>query len=61
MHSLEMLQRMNSAKVANRERRRAILMNNPGGHAKDVEKGRRRRPRKKGWVITQHHATDIAG
>ena len=38
MHSLEMLQRMNSAKVVDRERRRAILMNNPGGHPKSIEK-----------------------
>lgn len=40
MHSLEMLQRLNSAKCVDRERRRAIIMNNPGGHPKDAEKGR---------------------
>jgi len=36
-----MLQRMNSAKVSDRIRRNAIVLNNPGGHPKDAEKGRR--------------------
>jgi hypothetical protein len=35
-----MLQRMNSAKEIKSARRRAIIMNNPGGHPKDAEKGR---------------------
>lgn len=40
MHSLEMLQRMNSASGSAKIRRRAIIINNPGGHPKDAEKGR---------------------
>ena len=35
-----MLQRMNSAKVSDRIRRNAIVLNNPAGHPKDAEKGR---------------------
>ena len=41
MHSLEMLQRMNSASGSAKIRRRAIILNKGGGHAKDAEKGRR--------------------
>ena len=40
MHSLEMLQRMNSAKGSAQIRRNAIILNKPGAHPKDAEKGR---------------------
>jgi hypothetical protein len=42
MHSLEMLQRMNSAKGSAQIRRNAIILNKPGAHPKDAEKGRRK-------------------
>lgn len=47
MHDLETIRTMNRLTEAAREQRRARALNNPSGHAKDVEKGRKsvkRRP-----------------
>ena len=59
MHSLEMLQRMNSATVSGRIRRRAIILNKGGGHAKDAEKGRpMKKNRAGGWVVPDNNPED---
>lgn len=55
MHSLEMLQRMNSAKGSARIRRNAIILNTPGGHPKDAEKygiAGTRTARRKGKILS---------
>lgn len=47
MHSIEVIIKLNKLAKAAKEAQRAKALNNPGGHAKDVEKGRAKPSKKK--------------